>query len=142
MAGGMRLDNDDIRALPLHMQEQVAMEIVAQSAKALPVAGREEKRPCKKVTAKRLRFTGARAAERYRVLRDAARQGVISELGVLVQDGYIYAFTYRVVWGGEFIPTGIPVKTLITWRNFGAGTKVAEPIKKERYTDGKKEKIP
>lgn len=142
MQGGMRFDNDDIRALPLHMQEQVGTALVARMAKTLPVAGREEKGSDRKVTPKRLRFMGERAAERYRILRDAAKQGVISEVGVMVQNGYICAFTYRVTWAGEFIPTGLPIRTLIAWRNAGMGAKVAEPIKKERYSDGKKEKVP
>lgn len=42
MNGGMRFDNDDIRALPLHMQEQVGVALVAQIAQANPVAVREE----------------------------------------------------------------------------------------------------
>lgn len=47
MQGGMRLDNDDIRALPLHMQEQVGVAIANQMAQAVPVAGREEKKALK-----------------------------------------------------------------------------------------------
>lgn len=43
MPGGMRFDNDDIRALPLHVQEQVGVAIANQMAQANPVAGREEK---------------------------------------------------------------------------------------------------
>lgn len=45
MQGGMRFDNDDIRALPLHMQEQVGTALVAQMAQANPVAAPEEREP-------------------------------------------------------------------------------------------------
>ena len=39
----MRLDHNDFRALPLHMQEQVAVALVAQMAQAHPVAEMAEK---------------------------------------------------------------------------------------------------
>lgn len=141
MAGGMHFDHDDLRALPLHMQEQVGVALVAQIEKNQPVAGREMKPPLR-VPVKRLCFSGARAAARYEVLRDAARQGVISELDAVTDDGCVAALTYRITWAGEFIPTGLPVRDLIAWRNAGKGTAVTELIKRERYKDEEKEALP
>ena len=63
----MRLDNNDIRAMPLHMQEQVGVALVAQMAQANPVAG-SEKRPKEKTPVRRLSFRTARAAQRYQKL--------------------------------------------------------------------------
>lgn len=45
MANGMRLDSEQLREMPLHMQEQVGVALVNQMAQAVPVAGREEKQP-------------------------------------------------------------------------------------------------
>lgn len=136
----MHFDHDDLRALPLHMQEQVGVAVLAQIEKNQPVAGREMKPPLR-VPVKRLCFSGARAAARYEILRDAARQGVISELDAVTYDGYVVSLTYRITWAGEFIPTGLPVRDLIAWRNAGKGTAVTEPIKKRRYRDEEKETL-
>lgn len=38
----MRIDSADVRQMPLHMQEQVAMAFVAQPAQANPVAAQKE----------------------------------------------------------------------------------------------------
>lgn len=97
MPGGMRLDNNTIRTLPLHMQEQVAMAFAAQPAKAVPVADREESPPKRKVRVRRLRFINARAAWRYLQLREETRCENIFDL-VLTKNGehVIHRFTYCV----------------------------------------------
>lgn len=126
----MRFDSSDLRAMPEDMQVQAAVKLAAELAKTTKVAGGKEKKS-RKVTAKRICLRGARAATRYEVLRDAVRQGVISELDLVVNDGYIVAFTYQIVWCGEFIPTGLPVSTLVVWRQIGKNQKVIEPIIRE-----------
>ena len=137
MTGGMWIDPKE---LPLPLREQVAVKVVAQLAQATPVAGQKEKRPLK-VPVKRLCFTSPRAAARYEILRDAVREGIISELDVVTYDGCVIAFTYRVTWAGEFIPSGLPFRDLTAWRGLAKGTKVVEHIKKERVADAQK-KIP
>lgn len=39
MPGGLRLNTDQLRALPLNMQEQVGLHIAAQMAQAIPEVG-------------------------------------------------------------------------------------------------------
>ena len=132
MPGGMRFDTNDIRALPTAYQEQVAIKMAAEIAKAAPVA--ECATDCKARSAKvrRLCFPSDRAVERYRVLRDAVREGVISDLRCETYNGQVCAFTYRLQWAGEFIPHTLPVKDLLAWaetaREDGIGAKVFEPI--------------
>lgn len=94
----MRFDNDDIRALPLHMQEQVAMAFVAQPAKANPVAGREAKPSASKVHVRRLRFKNSRAAQRYLQLWEESRNENISDLVMHMDEKFqICRFTYCVM---------------------------------------------
>lgn len=121
----MRFDSSDLRAMPTDMQVQAAVKLAAELAKAAKVVGRREKKS-RKVPAKRLCFRSTRAAARYEVLRDAVREGVISELDIVTYDGYIVAFAYKIVWGGEFIPTGIPARSLVIWREAGKGRKIRE----------------
>lgn len=132
MPGGMRFDTNDIRALPTAYQEQVAVKMAAELAKAAHVA--EHDGDCKANVSKvrRLCFPSDRAVERYRVLRDAVREGVISDLKCEIYDGLVCAFTYRLQWAGEFIPHTLPVRDLLNWaetaREDGIGAKVFEPI--------------
>ena len=125
----MRLDNDDIREMPLHIQEQVGVAIAANLAQANPVAGRGEKRSIK-VPVRILRFPSPGAAARYKALRDAAREGVIYDLDTVQYDGDIVAFTYKIAWAGEYIPTGVSFADLEHWRWLGSGAAVTEYIKK------------
>lgn len=121
----MRFDSSDLRAMPTDMQVQAAVKLAAELAKATKVAGGDGKKS-RKVPAKRLCFCSTSAAARYEVLKDAARQGVISELDLVTHDGHIVAFTYKIVWGGEYLPTGLPIRTLVQWRSFGKDRKVRE----------------
>ena len=121
----MRFDSSDLRAMPTDMQVQAAVKLAAELAKAARVAGKEGKQPIK-IPVKRLCFRDSRAAARYEVLREAARQGVIAELDLVTHDGYIVELTYKIVWGGEFIPTGLPVSALVQWRESGKNRKVRE----------------
>lgn len=125
----MRLDNDDIREMPLHIQEQVGVAIAANLAQANPVAGREEKRPMK-VPVRILRFPSPAAAARYKALRDAAREGVIYDLETVQHDGCTVAFTYKIAWAGEYLPTGVSLADWEHWRWLGRGAAVTEHIKK------------
>lgn len=143
MGGGMRLDNDDIREMPLRIQEQLGTALVAQMAKAAqaairigeqfdqanPVAGREEKRPMK-VPVRILRFPSPAAAARYKALRDAAREGVIYDLDTVQYDGCTVAFTYKIARAGEILPTGVSLADWEHWRWLGRGAAVTEHIKK------------
>lgn len=136
----MRLDADAIRALPTAYQEQVAIKMAAELAKAANVA--EHDGNCKANVSKvrRLCFPSVIAKERYRVLRDAVREGVISDLHCETYDSQVCAFTYRIRWAGEFLPHTLPVRDLILWaktaRQSGKGTVVAEkmiePVKRKR----------
>lgn len=123
----------DPKELPLRYQEQVGAAVVAQLEKAAPVAGRKN-RIRKQVTVKRLCFPSARAIDRYAVLKCAVREGVLSNLKLVEYDGRIVAFTYQITWNGEFIPSGIPVRTLAGWWS-NRGMKVTEPIIWKRYED-------
>ena len=91
----MRIETKEIRGLPLYLQEQMGVALVAQMEQANPVAG-NEKRPREKTPVRRLRFRTARAAQRYQKLRILARTGIIIDL-VLSTDGeYVRSFTYLV----------------------------------------------
>lgn len=154
MTNGMRFDNDDIRALPLHMQEQVGVEIAARMAEGNArealgvvspsqthlVAGHRIKPPLL-VVVKRLCFTNTNGLERYQMLRDAVREGVISNLMPIQYDGRIVAFTYNIQWNRETLPHTVPVRTLLWWservREYGVGVMVHERIKR-RCKDEKK----
>ena len=116
MAGGMRLDNDDIRALPLHMQEQLGTALVvqmaqvnddlrkhlgvvspAQALQAFQVAGREETPHRQKTHVRRLRFRNIHAARRFLTLREEERNGEISDLVLHMNENYaIDRFTYSI----------------------------------------------
>lgn len=125
--GGLRYD---ARELPLPLREQVAQKIVAQIMESHPVAGRAE--TVTKVPVRKLSFRDGRAAERYRVLRDAVREGAISGLQIEHEGRFVNGFTYRVTWSGEFVPTGVPVTTLREWRELvlvhGQGCLVTEVV--------------
>lgn len=132
----MRFDTDAIRALPTAYQEQVAIKMAAELAKAAHVA--EHDGNCKANVSKvrRLCFPSVIAKERYRVLRDAVREGVISDLHCETYDSQVCAFTYRIQWAGEFLPHTLPFRDLINWagigREAGIGTKVTELVKRKR----------
>lgn len=123
MNGGMRID---AKQLPLRHQEQVAVAILSQITQTPPVAAKMEK--TLKAKARRLCFPSARAIERYAMLKQAAREGAIEELIAETHDGRVMAFHYRVIWHGEFVPTAIPVSTLMAWW-CQSGRLVTEPVK-------------
>ena len=87
----------DPKELPLHHQEQLAAAILAQFAKAAPVAVREEvtvsiKRPVRKFV-----FANQKAAARFRILSKQAASGAICELLCHKNaQGLIDCFTYTV----------------------------------------------
>ena len=125
--GGLRIDAKD---LPLPMREQVAEKIVAQIREATPVAGRKERTLPIKVPVRKLQLR--KAVSRYRILKDAVREGVISDLRMEELSDRLLIFRYRVQWAGEFIPTSIPASTLQLWRTFvtvfGKGKEMLEPV--------------
>lgn len=84
----MRMESEDIRNLPLHMQEQVAMAFVPPVAEPAPVAGLKILR--------RIRFPNKRAARRYLELRELATQGFIDAVTVHVEDGIVRSVSYVV----------------------------------------------
>ena len=92
MSGGMRVDPKE---LPLPMQEQVAVKMLAQVSAPGPVAG--GKKP-KKVAVRRLVFRSWLAAKRYKELRQMVRDGKLMCLEFVQYDGRVVAFLYRK-WG-------------------------------------------
>ena len=96
MSGGMRFDNDDIRALPLHMQEQLSTALVAQMAQAAPVAGQQEKRPGVKVRVRRLRFPTSEAFLHYLAIRDLEKSGKAADIILHKKGDYIGKIIYTV----------------------------------------------
>lgn len=83
----MRMESEDIRNLPLHMQEQVAMAFVPPAAEPAPVAG-------KKVTVRRRRFYNKRSARIYRELRALAAKGIIDVVVVNEEHGIVRSVFY------------------------------------------------
>lgn len=147
MPGGMKFDHDAIRELPLPYQEQIAMKFARELvepdqmaqrlaegiAKTAYVAELAMDRKARSTKVRRLCFPSDRAAERYRMLRDAVREGVISDLRCETCNGQVCAFVYRLQWAGEFLPHTLPVRDLLTWaelaRERGKGAQVIEQIK-------------
>lgn len=136
MSGGLHFESEDIRQMPIHMQEQVAMSLIPQKQEPRPVAAQ-------KVRVRRLCFGTPAGIDRYMVLKDAVREGVIVNLELKEYDGRIVAFIYNVIWAGDFLPHTIPINTLLFWRErvreHGSGTMVYEKVKRN-YED--EEKIP
>lgn len=130
MPNGMRFDNNAIRALPLTMQEQVAVKYAAELAKAARVAGPEKYGEYlvkhRIVPVKRLCFPSSFELQHYLMLRDAARECVISDIQCEEYDGMIWAVSYVIQWGGEFIPTGVPIGTLMNWARIGKNRRVKD----------------
>ena len=93
MSGGMRIDPKE---LPLPMQEQVAVKMLAQDSAPNPVAGQEKKTV--KVSVRRLVFPCPGAAARYQELRQKVRDGKLMYLEVVEHDGLVAAFLFRK-WG-------------------------------------------
>ena len=93
MSGGMRIDPKE---LPLPMQEQVAVKMLAQASAPNPVAGQEKKTV--KVSVRRLVFPSWLAAGRYKELRQKVRDGKLMYLEVVEYDGLVVAFLFRK-WG-------------------------------------------
>lgn len=123
--GGLHIDAKD---LPLPMREQVAEKIVAQIRQAAPVAGREEATLPVKVPVRKLRFPSAAVKRRYQMLRDAVREGVISDLRLEATGDCVFAMRYRIQWAGEFVPTGIPAATLQFWRTYATLFEKGEQV--------------
>lgn len=104
MPGGMRFDSKDIREMPLHMQEQVGVALLAQmahgsegkqlgdspSAKATPVAGR-------KVRVRKLCFPSQAAAWRYLRIRALLRSGSVCGMTLRREGAYIRSVSYLVM---------------------------------------------
>lgn len=137
----MRFDTNAIRALPTAYQEQVAIKMAAEIAKAAHVAEHDGNCKANVSEVRRLCFPSVIAKERYRVLRDAVREGVIADLHCETYDGQVCAFTYRIEWAGEFLPHTLPFMDLINWaeavRQCGRGVMMEEKIerKRGRYAD-------
>ena len=71
----------DVRGLPVGMQEQAAMKMAAElAAKTGQVAECGGSRAVRKVRPKRLRFPSGAAVELYLRLRQAVRDGLISDV--------------------------------------------------------------
>lgn len=78
MQSGMRID---MKGLPVGMQEQAAMKLAKEiAAKADRVAGHGGGRAVQRVRPKRLRFPSGTAVELYLRLRQAVRDGLISDV--------------------------------------------------------------
>ena len=104
MSGGMRLDSKDIREMPLHMQEQVGVALLAQMAhgsegkqlgdsppaKANPVAGR-------KVRVRKLCFPSKDAVWRYLKLRAMIRDGSVCGMTLHREGACIRSVSYLVM---------------------------------------------
>ena len=133
MSSGLYFESEEIRQMPIHMQEQVAMALIPQAQTPPPVAAQ-------KVRVRRLCFGTPAGIDRYMVLKDAIREGVIVNLELHEYDGRIVAFTYNVIWAEDFLPHSIPDNTLQFWRDrvheYGSGTMVYERVKRN-YNDGK-----
>lgn len=93
MSGGMRIDPKE---LPLPMQEQVAVKMLAQASAPSPVAGGKKPR---KVAVRRLVFPCPGAAARYQELRQKVRDGKLMDaVAVMFGNGRVIGFAYRR-WG-------------------------------------------
>ena len=103
--------------------------MAAQSAKNIVVeilvnsieSDQQKERPSLKVSVKRISFPSSRAMKRYYLLKDAARQGVISDFLLQMRNGRVWAFTYKIQWRGDFYVGGLPFVVLERWRAYGYG---------------------
>ena len=87
----------DPKELPLHHQEQLAAAILAQFAKAAPVAVREEVTVSIKRPVQKFDFVNQKAASRFRILSKQAASGAICELLCHKNaQGLIDSFTYTI----------------------------------------------
>lgn len=145
MAGGLHYDS--LADMPPGMRSQVAGKVMAKAAVAHPVAGRKKtKYHNEPVNVNRIRFASKKEAGRYLQLMDALREGVISDLRLqqdfTLQEAYTTPegkrirairyqadFTYRLEWGGAFLPTGVSFDDLEYWRKLSRGTMVVEDTK-------------
>lgn len=121
--GGLRID---VRDLPLPMREQVAAQIVANYIRAAETRAQSTAAPPQKATVKKLRFPSRTDALRYAALKDAVREGVISDLRLQTTIGRVWAFTYQIQWSGEFPACCVSFDDLERWRSYGRGYVVAE----------------
>lgn len=146
MSGGLRYDS--LADVPVRMRKQVAAKILPRSLIAAPTAEgsrRESKYHNSKVAVNGIHFDSRKEARRYQQLMDACREGVITDLRLQVdftlQEAYTTAdgeriqairykadFTYKVIWGGEFVPTGVSFEDLNYWRA-RTGERVIEDVK-------------
>lgn len=81
-----------------------------------------------KVPVRKLRIYPTRALNRYLLLKDAVLEGVISDLKIEHYNAEVCGFSYRIVWNGEYVPTGIPLKTIQCWRSIAAKRGLSERV--------------
>ena len=105
MSGGMRVDPKE---LPLPMQEQVAVKMLAQVSAPSPVAGGKKPR---KVAVRRLVFTSWLAVGRYKELRQKVRDGKLMYLTTVEHAGIVAMFLYGK-WGEQ----SYTVESTAIWR--------------------------
>lgn len=132
--------------------QQVAGQVLAKSAQAVPVAApeKESKYHNVKIVINGIRFDSKKEGRRYLQLLDAQREGVISNLRLqqdfTLQEAYTTPegervrairyqadFTYKIQWAGYNVPTCISFDDLEYWRSvverFGHGAMVVEDTK-------------
>lgn len=140
--GGLRYDS--ISDLPVGMRQQVAVKIMASSAKDVPVAG-SSKYGNKKTEVNGIIFDSQKEAKRFAALLDALREGVIADLRLqqdyTLQEAYTTSrgeriqairykadFTYTVVWSEGCIPTTVSFDDMAYWR-MHPGERIIEDVK-------------
>lgn len=107
MPGGMRIDPKE---LPLPMQEQVAVKMLAQVSAPSPVAGGKKPR---KVAVRRLVFPCPGAAARYQELRQKVRDGKLMHVQTVTYRHLRRVVELRYWRWGETEPT---VESTDIWR--------------------------
>ncbi|MBP3478106.1 MAG: DUF1064 domain-containing protein [Oscillospiraceae bacterium] len=140
--GGLRYDS--MSDLPAGMRQQVAVKIMASSAKSASVAG-STKYGNKKTEVNGITFDSQKEAKRFVALLDALREGVIADLRLqqdfTLQEAYTTSsgeriqairykadFTYTVVWSGGYIPTTVSFDDMAYWRTH-LGERIIEDVK-------------
>ena len=105
MKGGMRFDGNDIRRMPLSVQEQLGAAILEKLEKATPVAA--SLKPPLKVKVRKLRFENRNLAMRYLDLRCAANRGMIYDLVLRKEGEYITSLSYGIEYSSGKEALGI-----------------------------------
>lgn len=98
--GGMHIDPKE---LPLSMQEQVGVKIVAQLAQAAPVAGCDERSPVI-VTVRKLIFPERWALCRYYALKMIQKEGMITRPVPVTTGARVTGIEYRILREDIFAP--------------------------------------